>query len=297
MPNHVSLFCQIYYALITCAALASTCVPFLHVWARFGKLHHASNSSSGSWLVRALDVRVPKRRFADFYAVGVCACLTAAIWSAHAGGACRAASFLDSEARPTAAAEADARLCLALLSIHVIRRAAECAFVERPAAGSEMHVLSYFLGVSYYMLLPVAPLAECEAAGGDEERRGDAAAVLRRLLAVAVYTWGSAHQHICHCILASLRPLQGAVPYRAGPAAYRVPHGDWFACVTCPHYLAEVVLYASLLIAKPRDRTLSALLTWVTIGLAINARRAHRWYRATFADYPVSRHAMFPGLF
>ncbi|KAJ1627670.1 3-oxo-5-alpha-steroid 4-dehydrogenase-domain-containing protein [Pavlovales sp. CCMP2436] len=150
-----------------------------------------------------------------------------------------------------------------------------------------MHLLAYGLGLSYYALLPAAPLAECTA----PLREGGLSPGARRFAAVAVYAWGSLHQHRCHRILAELRgPGVGAA------RAYAVPYGDWFAHVSCPHYLAEILIYASLLVAKPRDRTLGCLLAWVVVGLAINAGRAHGWYRAAFAAYPRSRCALFPGL-
>eukprot|EP00897_Mesotaenium_endlicherianum_P011042 jgi/Mesen1/9967/ME000072S09385 len=64
------------------------------------------------------------------------------------------------------------------------------------------------------------------------------------VIGAAVYVWGSWHQWRCHSILAALR-----APRRAGEAAgggqYRVPHGDWFALVSCAHYLAEIVRIAA----------------------------------------------------
>ena len=66
---------QAYYALVTLAALASTQLPFLARWARFGKLHHAAaREPAAHWLTAALDVRVPKRRFVHFYVLGCATC-------------------------------------------------------------------------------------------------------------------------------------------------------------------------------------------------------------------------------
>lgn len=291
---------QGYYALITLAALGSTCVPFLRRWAAFGKLHHhpaAAREPAAHWLTDLLDVRVPKRRFLHFYALGCATCASAVAVSARAGGACHALPRLlgTAAAAEGAGAEADSRLCLALLLVHTARRLHECARIERPSG--EMHLLAYALGISYYSLLPAAALAGCAGGGRPAGPASALWAAARRALAVSVYAWASLHQHRCHRILAELRaPLP--VPRALGARArYRVPYGDWFAHVSCPHYLAELLLYASLLAAKPRDPTLGALLAWVVVGHAINARRAHGWYRAAFAHYPRSRTALIPGVF
>lgn len=41
--------------------------------------------------------------------------------------------------------------------------------------------------------------------------------------------------------------LQAGLRHRAGTfdriPAYRIPRGDWFEWVTCPHYLAEIVSF------------------------------------------------------
>lgn len=287
-----------YYALISLAAFASTCVPFLRRWARFGKLHHvAEREQAAHWLTSLLDVRVPKRCFLHFYVLGCSACAVALVLSAHANSACRALSHFFSVAAPVAGApaETDTLLCLALLLIHTIRRLYECAFVERPAG--EMHILAYALGLSYYALLPAAAIAECSALGLEAGSAAVLAAHARRLCATCAYAWASLHQHRCHRILAELRAHAPRAHTRDTPAEYRVPFGDWFVHVSCPHYLAEVLIYASLLIAKPKDRTLSALLAWVVVGHAINAHRAHAWYRATFAHYPRCRRALIPCVF
>lgn len=81
-----------------------------------------------------------------------------------------------------------------------------------------------------------------------------------------------------------------------GFAGYRIPCGPWFDRVSNPNYLGEIAQWAGW-----------AILTWSWAGLAFAlftvcnlAPRAianHRWYRKTFADYPLGRKILFPGLF
>ncbi|ONM14738.1 Polyprenol reductase 2 [Zea mays] len=51
-----------------------------------------------------------------------------------------------------------------------------------------------------------------------------------------IFIWGSLHQIHCHAILGSLREHKDS-------DEYVIPCGDWFSRVSCPHYLAELVIY------------------------------------------------------
>jgi hypothetical protein len=80
-----------------------------------------------------------------------------------------------------------------------------------------------------------------------------------------------------------------------GEQGYRVPHGGGFRLVSAPNYLGELIEWAGW-----------ALATWSLAGLSFAVFTAanlvpraianHRWYRATFADYPPERRAILPWL-
>jgi len=99
---------------------------------------------------------------------------------------------------------------------------------------------------------------------------------------VAVGSW---HQHVCHGILRALRAT----------GSYGLPRGDWFALrVAAPHYLAELVIYAGLLVLTPCvDAAL--LLGFSTVTLCITARQTLAWYDARFPG--AFKWAVFPGLY
>lgn len=63
----------------------------------------------------------------------------------------------------------------------------------------------------------------------------------------AIFLLGSLQQARCHSILRSLR-LQGS--HVTGAQRYGVPRGGWFESVSSAHYLAEIVLYAGLLVTS-----------------------------------------------
>lgn len=86
---------------------------------------------------------------------------------------------------------------------------------------------------------------------------------------------GNALQLHSHWLLARLRPAQprnpGTKPLAPAGAqtaaeqgGYVVPRGGAFELVSCPHYLAEIVVYAGLALVAGRGQLLPWLvLTWV----------------------------------
>ena len=82
--------------------------------------------------------------------------------------------------------------------------------------------------------------------------------------------------------------------------------------MSCPHYLAEIVVYAGLALVACGGVTASGggggsgwpgagvalLLAWVCANLWVTARRTHAWYAATFrGQYTrLGRAALFPKL-
>jgi len=49
---------------------------------------------------------------------------------------------------------------------------------------------------------------------------------------------------------------------------YRLPRGGAFELVSCPHYLAEIVIYAGLALVAGRGR----LLPWLVLAWVVRAR-------------------------
>lgn len=91
-----------------------------------------------------------------------------------------------------------------------------------------------------------------------------------------------------------LRNLRSKNPSTDEPR-YKIPYGGAFKWVSCPQYLGEILSFTGF-----------ALMTWnlgavfvlaMTVGnLVPRAIYTHRWFKKNFDDYPVSRHAVFPGI-
>lgn len=88
----------------------------------------------------------------------------------------------------------------------------------------------------------------------------------------------------------ALRRLRGP-----GETHYAIPEGGLYRHISCPNYFGEILEWIGW-----------AVLTWSLAGAAFavfttanllpRALASHRWYRATFDDYPATRRAVIPFL-
>ncbi|KAF2322807.1 hypothetical protein GH714_031013 [Hevea brasiliensis] len=77
-----------------------------------------------------------------------------------------------------------------------------------------------------------------------------------------IFFWGWIHQLRCHAILGSLRE------HGRGIDEYVIPYGDWFEIVSSPHYLAEIIIYAGMVVASGgADLTIWFLFAFVVLFL------------------------------
>ena len=83
---------------------------------------------------------------------------------------------------------------------------------------------------------------------------------------------------------------------KPGGSGYAVPQGGAFRFVSCPNYLGEILEWAGWALAT---WSLSGFAFWLftMANLVPRARSHHRWYLATFRDYPPRRRALIPGIY
>ena len=119
------------------------------------------------------------------------------------------------------------------------------------------------------------------------------------LAATAIFIWASWHQATCHRILAQLRTptTEGGVARGQRTSLYTIPEGDWFDHVTCPHYLAEIIIYSALFLVMGGGNTVWLLVVLFTACiLFLSARQTHAWYKMRFKNYPHQRTILLPWL-
>ncbi|XP_068635021.1 polyprenol reductase 2 [Aristolochia californica] len=208
-------------------------------------------------------------------------------------------------------------LLLLLMEVQVLRRLYETLYVFTYSPSARMHICGYLTGLFFYTAAPLS--LSCSYALKSlrhtaykialfivkdrvqtEVREFDWSGYLKPLLwlgwfqwiGVAIFMWGWIHQYQCHAILGSLRKHPGQA------SEYAIPHGDWFEIVSCPHYLAEIVIYTGLLVAGGgTDITLWLLFAFVVANLTFAAGETQRWYQNKFHNYPRSRKAILPFIY
>ncbi|KAL2460029.1 Polyprenol reductase 2 [Abeliophyllum distichum] len=202
---------------------------------------------------------------------------------------------------------------LLLMEAHVLRRLLETIYVFKYSPSSRMHIFGYLTGLFFYTAAPlslcckyasevfkfVADLVVEFVIKGKDRMQvpefdwwGHVNPLLHlrwyMWIGGAIFLWGWIHQYRCHAILGSLRENEQ-------DDDYSIPHGDWFQYVSSPHYLAEIVIYAGVVIASGcSDVTIWLLFGFVVANLAFAASETHKWYLQKFDNYPRNRSAIVP---
>jgi len=179
-------------------------------------------------------------------------------------------------------------LVLVLLTVQSFRRLYECAFVNNQST-STMNVLHYIVGYAHYFCASTGCLCEAPVFAIGVSPPLDLMKVVTPLNAAAVLLFATAwvHQYRVHVIFSECK--------KKNPLKHSVPSGDWFGLVSCPHYLAEVLIYSAIaMVAGPGHSTMVLLLVWVLTNQVVAALMSHKWYLRTFKDYSKQRTVIFP---
>ncbi|KAF5198719.1 Polyprenol reductase [Thalictrum thalictroides] len=202
---------------------------------------------------------------------------------------------------------------LLLMEVQVWRRLYETVYVFNYSPTARMHIVGYFTGLFFYTAAPLSLCSRCapdmvkfsfhglaEFTGKGQYEvsflKFDWSGFVNPLMKLgwfqwigaSIFIWGWIHQCRCHAILGSLR-------HKEHTNEYVVPHGDWFEIVSCPHYLAEIVIYGGLLITSGgSDLTIWLLFGFVVVNLVFAATETQRWYLRKFENYPRTRGAILP---
>ncbi|XP_050364498.1 polyprenol reductase 2-like [Argentina anserina] len=209
-------------------------------------------------------------------------------------------------------------LLLLLMEVQVVRRLIETSYVFKYSSTARMHIIGYLTGLFFYTAVPLSLCCNIFPEVYNFSVNGVAEFIVKgnkntlqdldfdvfefnssllklgwfQWIGAAVFFWGWNHQQRCHDILGSLREDSEQSD------EYVIPHGDWFKFVSSPHYLAEIVIYAGLVVASGwADLTIWLLFGFVVSNLVLAAAETHRWYLQKFKSYPRNRHAIIPFLY
>ncbi|NXU48978.1 PORED reductase, partial [Turnix velox] len=186
-----------------------------------------------------------------------------------------------------------ALLVLLLLWLHSCRRLGECLWTSVFSNGV-IHVVQYGFGLAYYIAIGSTLLCQVPT----DIKNGEELSVQicwYHIVGVMMYIWASLHQHRCLVILADLRKSKSG---KVVSLSHRVPFGDWFERVSCPHYFAELLIYISMAVTLGFcSMTWWCVVMYVLFNQALAAALCHEFYQKSFSSYPRHRKALIPFVF
>lgn len=176
---------------------------------------------------------------------------------------------------------------LTMISSHLLRRTFESFCLTRFGT-SQMDVTHFLIGVLLYTTLGI--IALCTPYTSYHGYTGSSiyqSIQWYQFPVLLLFIWISKHQYDCHVILSHCKKLNGK---------YSIPFGDWFQYVSCPHYLADILIYVCLvaMVGVFDNCYLLLPLCSTTCILTVSARNTHFWYRKQFSNYPNDRKIIFP---
>ena len=296
-----ALGCSALVLTISLTALIPASRSRLGTFMTWGKLRGAPSSSvapsmttsSQAWVMKVIDICVPKRWFLHFYVIGLsfnCIVLYC-ILPPSSFFLLPSSSISPISSTPQSNGNDDQQLCvvnlsslilLGLMVLQTLRRTIECLFISKFTDGS-MHVIHYLVGVSFYIVVAlsiVKPSIVLKAGCGlifkaEDNSQIATTAIINDdvttpaiYLLIIVYFYVSWIQFQSHFILASLRDSSN--PTLA--ARYAVPTGGWFDWVSSPHYLAEIVIYSLFaIISGPHNMEMWMALAFVLLNQSFAA--------------------------
>lgn len=318
------------YTLLAVAVLLSRHVKFLGKLASHGKTRKTTNATTTLTSTATATAAtgccmtwnnkfgyycwVSKQYFVHFYIVGLASNVAVFVYLQNNSYASSTGRRENGGKLPTLSAVAHA-----LLLVHLVRRCYESQFIQKPSKMSKMHILGYLLGIGHYMVLPLVFFSfECTDLSTTSHEAWRLNMSWRLLLwSIAIFNLIlQREQYEHHCILASLRRQKEK---SSMSVLYSVPPKErWFSRILCPHYLAEILIYATwtlLLELGRRGQSTSSgtndniiimaaqrrhwfLLLWVATNLAVSSRNNLDWYRSKYPNASLgNRTALIPGLF
>lgn len=139
------------------------------------------------------------------------------------------------------------------LIFHLFRRFLEQFLLFPPTEGSRMHASAYLFGFVFYtgvaLTIPVRPLS------------------------FTLFVIGNVLQFLSHQALFMNRWTRKSQDVKKSP-----PESFLFRYMNCPHYFAEMLIYASLI--SPASTPSILAFAFVVVSLGINWRNQSLWYRS-----------------
>ena len=183
-------------------------------------------------------------------------------------------------------------VAVALFGVQQSRRLLECLWLHRFSRlrSRRMSVLQWLLAVGFYMCLALSLLFEPSS---PLPLRSPHLLLSSLSPPLILFLLASILQNHSHRILAAF-PSSSQANLVGGK--YFIPQGGLFEYCSAPHYFAEVLVYAALLLlADAWALSVPLAFLFVLVTLASLAAKNHAWCLSVFGSaYPSSRSVIIP---
>lgn len=236
------------------------------------------------------NLLVPKRYFTHFYIIG--SVITAIIIFLH-----------------SCIFQFTNTLALWLFLLHNLRRIWECLFITEYGQ-STMHIGGYLCGLVHYIMYPITlELTILDREFFSNERTHQIDPLFN--ISVILFLCANILQYKSHEILfyskrkflksinennnhnkqkksetaATITSQQHLSPNNTNkPITYPLPKGWGFEYTCCPHYFAEIVIYASLWWLEHHSFMMFLTFIWVLSNLSVVAYQQYCWYLEQYVE-------------
>jgi hypothetical protein len=175
-------------------------------------------------------------------------------------------------------------ILFSIVILHICQRLYECLFVHCTNERSTMSFIHYLLGILHYALLGINILV-------DQTYEHAQYSLTLVCSVLFIYFYASYIQYCVHVTLARNRR-------QTQDNRYPMPHGYWlFKYISCPNYLAEIIIYIAFFTISHRSLSILSLTVWVIVNQTLSALLMHRWYRQNYgSNYSSNIRALIPYL-
>ncbi|CAG9762402.1 unnamed protein product [Ceutorhynchus assimilis] len=187
-------------------------------------------------------------------------------------------------------------IAVILMTLQVYRRFYDTHKVSVFGSRSKMNLSHYAVGHVHYPGTILAILCEAPLFTNAPAEFRDAplnllATSWSDIGAIIMFLFAWWHQFKCNKILADLRKnKKGEIV----SSDYKLPKGDWFEYLTCPHQTTEILMYSSIMWILWNNVTWFFIFTWVLANQIETILLSHWWYKEKFEDFPSKRKALIP---
>ncbi|XP_076035752.1 polyprenal reductase isoform X3 [Oratosquilla oratoria] len=263
----------------------------------YGKMGERYNKV---WYMTILEV--PKKWFVHFYIFGSCliTVLNVLLWqrlSQGKPGTHWISTCLDYLTTPKRVSVDATSIVVAniLFTLHMYRRLYENLFVSKSSSAT-MNAVLYIVGYVHYIGVLVTLLSADPSLNNTDQLPSFTPLSTNIWIGIVIFIAAIIFQHDSLRRLASLRKVCPGTEDGTKKSIYSMPVGGGFEWVSCPHMLAEIFVYVSLLFILSGHTGWMVVTAWVVVNQVNIAILNHQWYKETFKDYPLKRQAIIPFL-